>query len=350
MEAALKLYNSYFHFDISGLETKLKVTIYKSKDDFDAYLERILNQSRESFVYIHYSDIRKSELVGYVKSDDEEFDSALLHQGMIQFLKAFVPNPPIWIREGLATYLESSYYDSDREVFLFKPNYAWLDTLKGILRGTDTEKKPIPLSVLLSMDKEKVLEDIETFYPQAWGMVTFLIQTNKMDYNRILWDSLRLLDPEKSVKENSATVMREVFDWYDETLMVKDFSDHILSIKTFNDLVTEGINRYKLEDYDEADSLFTDAISLEPQNYIPYYYLGLISYSDAEYDQAEGYYQAALALGAEESTTKYALGVNAFADNRLDIAVAYLTEAKDLNPDKYSGKVDSLLQRIESLR
>jgi hypothetical protein len=55
-------------------------------------------------------------------------------------------------------------------------------------------------------------------------------------------------------------------------------------------------------------------------------------------------------LGAEESTTKYALGVNAFADNRLDIATAYLTEAKDLNPDKYMSKVDSLLQRIDALR
>jgi tetratricopeptide (TPR) repeat protein len=350
MEAALLLYNQILHFDLTKLSTKLKVTVYRDKSSFDAYLSSILDQSRESFVYIHYSDIRKSELIAFQKADEQDFDSSLLHQGLIQFFKAFVPNPPIWIREGLATYVENSYYDETRGKFAFRPNLAWLESLKGILRGTEAGKSPIPLSVLLAMDRSDVKDRINVFYPQAWGIVTFLLNSNMRDYSRILWDSLKLLDAEKSVKENSVAVMREVFGWYDESLLVKDFTDYILTVKTFNELVTEGINHYTLDEFEKAGDMFMDAITLEPQNYIPYYYLGLISYAMGEYAQADGYYQAALALGAEEATTKYALGVNAFADNRLEIAVAYLTEAKELNPGKYSEKVDSLLQRIENLR
>ena len=55
MEAALKLFNDLCHFDLSALKTKLKVTIFSDKSGFDEYLTRILEQTRENFVYIHYT-------------------------------------------------------------------------------------------------------------------------------------------------------------------------------------------------------------------------------------------------------------------------------------------------------
>ena len=350
MEAALVLFNDMLHFDLSQLSAQLKVTIFRNKAGFDEYLERTIDQSRENFVYIHYSDIRKSELVGFNKEDIRDFDTSLLHQGFIQLLKAFVPNPPIWFREGTATYLEQSIYDEDARAFEYRPNLLWLERIKSILSGRDESRRPIALSLLLTMDRDGLEEQLDVFYPQAWGMVTFLLETDDRRYGRIYWDALNTLDPEKSLRENSVAVMREVFSWYDESLMVKDFADYIMSIKTFNELVTEGVNSYTLEEYDEAADDFMRAVELEPQNHIPYYYLGLISYAKKDYSRAEGYYKAALALGAGEAVTTYALGVNAFADNRFDVATAYLLEAKELDPVKYGEKVDSLLQRMEALR
>jgi hypothetical protein len=350
LEGALGLFNDMFHFKLTELPDKFKVTIFNDKNGFDKYLTRILDHSRDNFVYIHFTDFRKSELVGFKKRDMTAFNASLLHQAFIQFLKAYVPNPPIWLREGIATYFENSDYDSEQGKFKFKPNFAWLDTLKAILGGKAADKTPIPLSVLLSMDREAVQERIDGFYPQAWGVVTFLLHSDNRQYNRIFWDSLNALDSEKSLRDNSLAIMKDVFSWYDESKMIKDFTAYIQSIKTFNDLITEGINHYTLEEYDKAYKIFMQSVAVEPKNYIPYYYLGLISYSKREYSQAEGYYKASLALGADESVTKYALGVNAFADNRFDAAVAYLTEAKDLNPSKYSDKVNTLLQRIEEIR
>jgi len=350
LEGALVLFNDMFHFDLSELPDKFKVTIFREKSGFDSYLTRILDHPRANFVYIHYSDFRKSELVGFRKIDETAFNSSLLHQAFIQFLKAYIPNPPIWIREGIATYLENSDYDSNTEEFTFKPNFAWLNTLKMIASGEAVDNPPIPLSILLTMDRDRVQERIDTFYPQAWGIVTFLLQTDEKKYNRIFWDSLHALSAENSIKVNSLNVMKKVFRWYDESQMIKDFRAYIESIKTFNDLVTDGINFYTLEEYDKSYDIFMRSLAVEPQNYIPYYYLGMISYSQKEYAQAEGYYKAALALGAEESVTKYALGVNAFADNRFDEAVSYLNEAKKLNPAKYSDKTDALVQRMDELR
>ena len=163
LEGALILFNDMFHFNLSDLPDKFKVTIFREKSGFDSYLTRILDHPRANFVYIHYSDFRKSELVGFRKIDEVAFNSSLLHQAFIQYLKAYVPNPPIWLREGIATYLENSSFDRDKAEFQFKPNFAWLDTLKTILSGKSADKTPIPLSVLLTMDRDSVQYRVDTF-------------------------------------------------------------------------------------------------------------------------------------------------------------------------------------------
>jgi tetratricopeptide (TPR) repeat protein len=338
MEAALKLFNSTMHFDLSDLKVKLKVTIFAEKDSFDDYLSKIINQSREDFVYIHYSDITKSELVGFAKDDTDAFDSSLVHQGFIQFFKAFIPNPPIWIREGLATYLDNSVYNKTAGIFTYKSNMIWLDSLKSLI-SVDTSvsaatDSAIPLTEFLTMDRDSVQDKLEQFYPQAWGIVTFLLNSNIKSYNRIFWDSLSILDPDLTLAANSAKIITDILDWADYDQLTLDFVSYISSLKTFNDLVAEGIDLYTSTGFDSAEQNFLQAVMLEPESYIPQYYLGLIAYAKKDYVKAAKYYGKALGLGADSALTKYALGVNAFADNQFDTAISYLTEAKKTNPDK----------------
>jgi len=172
MEACLKIYNNIMHLDLSALTVKLKVRIFKSKNSFDTYLNSLINETRDDFVYIHYTDLEKSELVGFEKTNKTEFDSSLVHQGFIQFIKALIPNSPIWLREGIAAYIENAHYNSETASFMLRPNLVWLDSLKAILKG---EEKFIPLNKLLTMSKEDALKNISIFYPEAWG-VTILKQ------------------------------------------------------------------------------------------------------------------------------------------------------------------------------
>jgi tetratricopeptide (TPR) repeat protein len=99
---------------------------------------------------------------------------------------------------------------------------------------------------------------------------------------------------------------------------------------------------------EKAKQSFSQALERDTTNYIPYYYLGLINYSQKDYLTADTYYNKALELGAPTALIYYALGVNAFADNNYEQAVSHLKEAEKLDPDNYKEKVDELLQRIKN--
>lgn len=348
MEAALNMFNKNMHFELSDLSSKLKLTIFQSKDAFNNYLTNLINETREDFAYIHYSDITKSELVGFQKEKEDDFNASLLHQGYIQFLKSFIPNPPIWLREGMATYYENSQWNETLKSFSFKPNFIWLKNLKSIVQNSDITKPYIPLEELLTISRDSAKTRIETFYPQAWGLVSFLLESENKNYNRIFYDSVSNLNIESDLSENSVNIKNNVFSWIEMNKIEQDYVSYILSLKTFNDLVQDGINYFTVDDYTSALEDFNKALSLEPNNFISYYYLGLINYSLENYLEAESYYQQALSLGSDEGVTKYAIGVNYFANNQFEKAVSYLNDAKSIDPDNYSEKVDTLLLRINT--
>jgi len=363
MEAALVLFNEILHFDLTELEIKFKVSIYKNKTGFDTYLKRLLGQTRDDFVYIHYTDLRKSELVAFQKDDENDMISSLLHQGFIQFIKTFIPNVPIWMSEGIAAYLENSAYVSNVSMtesekkesaeetgkghFILNKSLIWLDSLKALLKG-ETSNSVLPLAELLTIKKDSAVKLIDVFYPQSWGLVYFLLNSSDKEYNRLFWESIYILDPSKSLADNSKAVKDLVFKWKEPDTFYSEFKAYILSLKTFNDYVTEGLKYYDDKKLKEAEASFKKALDIKPSHYFPLYYMGLIAYANKDYFSAEEYYLQALEYGADIGLTYYALGVNAYADNQYDNAIAYLNGSVDEDPDKYKDKVDFILQRIES--
>lgn len=346
-EACMALYNSIFHFDLTKLKVKLKIKIYATKAGFDDYIKRFVPETKNDFVYIHYSDLAKCELVGFEKKSEAEFNQALLHQGFVQFLKAYVTNPPVWLQEGMAAYFEQAEYKEDLGTFTQAGELVWLETLKKIIKTTP-DSTFLPLTEFLTIDKTTALSEINVFYPEAWGLVYFLLKSPDSNINRILWDSLSVLDPSLSVLENSKRVEDKAFGWLGTAKVEADYKKFILSMKTFPDLVTEGVNYYSNNELEKAKQSFSQALERDTTNYIPYYYLGLINYSQKDYLTADTYYNKALELGAPTALIYYALGVNAFADNNYEQAVSHLKEAEKLDPDNYKEKVDELLQRIKN--
>jgi tetratricopeptide (TPR) repeat protein len=345
LEALLGLYNEYLHFDLDELPVRLRARFFTSKDRYDTYLNRVIETTRDDFVYLHYTDLAKSELVGY-DMDAESFDVSLKHQGFIQVLRAFVPNPPLWLREGFAVYFEEVEFDDELERAVYRENLAWLETLQSIVDGT-AGVEPILLSEMLRLSVDEAREQIEVFYPQAWGMVSFLLNSANRDYNRIIWDSISALEPDASLQENSQAVWDGAFRWEEEQLIVDAFVSYAGDRKSFRTLVQDGIEQYSAEDLAAAEESFVTALKLREDNFIPYYYMGLINYDRKNYSLADFYYKEALDRGASEALTYYALGVNAYADNRFDDAVGYLEQTVTLDPAAYEDKATQLIERIE---
>jgi Tetratricopeptide repeat/Protein of unknown function (DUF1570) len=348
MEAALALYNGIFHFDLSQLPARFTVRIFKDLDSFNAYVSSVISQTRTDFVFISWSDPAKSELLCFPK-EDKAFTSSLLHQGAIQFLKGFVDNTPLWLREGVATYLDASIYDPNTGTFTFRANMAWLDGLKASIRGESPEKM-IPFSDLLNFTRDMAQAHQEEFMEESWGLVHFLLMSQQPEYNRIMWDAISSLDPRASLEDNSARVRKRAFSWTPEQKLFQDFQAFVLSLKTGNDLVREGIDQYAKGDLARAEQTFTDAVGLQPDSSAAWYYLGLIAYAHKDYPRADDLYMKAFQLGANAAAINYALGVNAMAAGRNADASKYLKFAKDANPAAYGDKVDALLKRLEGTK
>ncbi len=343
LEAMMSLYNDHFHFEVDELPDKLRIRIFASKARYDTYLRRLINETRDGFVYLHYGDVAKNELVGYASTSDA-MRTSLIHQSFVQYFRSFVPEPPLWLREGFAVFFEASTYDPDFDAAIYKENVAWLDTLKSIMDGSSREM-PLTLEELLTIDLKDARDRIDVFYPQAWGLVSFLLNSTNPDVNRILWDAISALSPTADIDANEEAVIDEAFRWVAEDALVEDFLAYVGERRSFRGWVEFGIGRYNASDLDAAEEAFVKALKLEKDNYVPQYYLGLINYERQNYGLADYYYQAALKEGADEPVTLYALGVNAYADNRFEDAVSYLEMTVERGPE-FRDRAEDLLIRI----
>jgi hypothetical protein len=348
MEAALSLYNSIFHFDLSQLPTKFRVKVFRDLDSFNVYLDKVLSQKRTDFVFVAWSDPERSELLSFPK-EDKAFTASLLHQGSIQFIKGFIDNPPVWLREGVATYLEGADWDTATSSFSPEPNLAWLDTLKTIIRG-ETANKLIPFADLLTVTREQAQAQMDVFAPQSWGLVQFLLNASDRSYSRVLWDSVDSLDAKATLDDNSQRALKKGFAWVKDQQLLQDFQSYTLSLKTAIELVKEGIDLYTKGDMANAELSFTKSLALEPNSGTAAYYLGLVEYSRKNYPKAEGQYMRAYQLGANSGVINYALGVNSFAAGKTADATKYLTLAKQADKATYGERVDALLKRMENAK
>jgi tetratricopeptide (TPR) repeat protein len=341
LEGLFGLYDGFFHYDPADLKAKLNVREFGDKAGFDAYMNQIVGQTKDDFVYLHYPSPERSELLIYPK-DEPDFSASLAHQGFVQFIKAFIPNPPLWIREGVAVSFESAKWNDKTGTMDFPENLAWLETVKSLKdRGL-----LLPLDKLLSIGQDEARTELDVFYPQAWALTSFLLNSKDKAYNRLLWDSVAALRKDASLEDNQNAVARILNTWYGSDAAEKAFDAYLADRKTFPELVATGVRKYADKAWPDANDAFVAAQAMNATNYVPDYYLGLIAYAQNQFDAAEIHYKQALALGCDPAITNYALGVNAYAQNRLDDAKAYLKLAKEAAPDRYGDKVDSLVAKI----
>lgn len=341
LEALFGLYDGFFRYDPADLKAKLNVREFKDKAGFDVYMNQVVGETKDDFVYLHYPSPERSELLIFTK-DEPDFSASLAHQAFVQFIKAFIPNPPLWIREGVAVWFESAKWDDTAGKLDFPENLAWLETVKSL----KDRSLLLPFDKLLAIGQDEARADLDVFYPQAWAFVSFLLNSDDKSFNRLIWDAIAALRKDASLDDNQSAVAKLVGTWYGTDATDKAFEAYLDSRKTFPELVALGVRKYANKAWSDATDAFNQAESMNAASYVPEYYLGLIAYAQNDFDGADGHYKRALALGCDPAITNYALGVNAYAQNRLDDAKGFLQVAKTDAPDRYGDKVDSLIAKI----
>jgi tetratricopeptide (TPR) repeat protein len=334
MESRFAVYNRLFRFDPAAGSLPLLVRVYRNKDSYDAYISSRLGGTRPGAVYLHYRQSGRRELIINRGSADE--GKMVPYQAFIQFLRAFVPYPPSWVREGFAIYFSTLTFTENGEP-AYEENLSWLDTVKGL-----GEKALSPEAILLA-DQRGFPPDFQSL---SWALVSFFLGSGKEEYFRTMTESFLLLSGTATAAENSETLMKRISLWNPPDVFFKDFQNYLAARKTFTELIEEGQRAYAARDPLGAELAFLGALDQKPAHYAPYYYLGLLAYEEGSVDMAEQYYLSALQYGGDEALVSYALGVNAASAGKTREAIDYLRRAAAVSPERYREKSDSLIQRL----
>jgi tetratricopeptide (TPR) repeat protein len=334
MENRFAVYNRLFRFDPAEGTFPLMVRVFGDRNGYDNYISTRLGGTRPGAVYLHYRQSGQRELVIHRGSPDE--NRTLPYQAFIQFLRAFVPYPPSWMREGFAIYFSGLTADATGEL-TYSENLSWLEAVKNM------EDQALSPETILLADQRGFPPDFQSL---SWALVSFFLGSGREEYFRTMTETFLLLSGAASAEENSVAVTNRISRWNPPGDFSRDFKSYLSSRKTFTELIEDGQRAYAAQDPIGAEMAFLSALDQRPNHYAPYYYLGLLAYEEASFDMADEYYKSALRYGVDPALVYYALGVNAASAGKTQEAVNYLRQAAAASPERYGEKSESLIRRL----
>jgi hypothetical protein len=338
LELRMDRYNRLFRFNAAGLAGPLQVRSIADTGAYETYIRERLDQAPPGAVYIHYNQEDRRELVINRGSDAEA--AMLAHQAFIQCLRAFIPHPPSWMRDGFAILFSSLRFDPVTEELLYDENLAWLDTVKNLGAGAAG-----PERVLLA-DTEESGGAIENFKPLSWALASFFLNSGNGDYFRTLTEMFMALSADAGAAENSRAAAGRLSLWTDFETFALDYRSYLDTKKSFAGLLAEGQRAYSDGDIDLAEQRFSQARSMQPDSAEPCYYQALLAYNAGDFARAEDLYNTALHNGADAALVHYALGLNAVAAGRAEEGIRWLEQAAAAAPDRFGEKAGNIIGRL----
>ncbi len=109
-----------------------------------------------------------------------------------------------------------------------------------------------------------------------------------------------------------------------------------------------GISYANLENYREAETLFLESISLNPNNYIPYLNLAKIYLHEGNHQKSEYYLTQVLRIYPNHENTLYLLGNISFEDGNQEKSLHYFRQVLTINPNNQEAKAKIAILLNES--
>ncbi|MDR0441901.1 MAG: tetratricopeptide repeat protein [Treponema sp.] len=336
METLFEVYNRVFMFDPEEAALPLRVRVFSGTDEYNDYARSMSAVVSPGAMYLHYVQSGRRELI----LDGSNADNSLPYQAFIQYLRAFVAQPPYWMQKGFAEFFRALSFTADG-VLDYEENLSWLQPVRKM-------KSRPKIEGILTAESGGVIANSDEFAGLACSLVSFFLNSGKEEYTRSFTDSIMTLSNENSSSVNAASVMKRLLLGRDSSQMSLDYERYINSRKTFSELVSEGQKAYSSGDSAGAKLSFLAALELKSSHHVPYYYLGLLAYNADKYDEARENYLAAIENGAEKALVFYALGINAAAAKKIQEAVDYLRRSGEEDPKQYKEKTDKIRQQLTS--
>ncbi|MCL2191119.1 MAG: tetratricopeptide repeat protein [Treponema sp.] len=336
MEGRFAAYNRVFRFNPGTLAGPLRIRAFRDGEQYESYVAaRIEGGVPPGAVYLHFAQPEMRELVIHLGNEAE----TLPFQAFIQFLRAFVPNPPVWIRDGFGVHFATLGFDAEGRP-VHAENLAWLDAVKA------TRELPTPEAIMRTLAPETV----ENFPGLAWSLVSFFLNSGNDNYLRSLTEGFMVLSYANTAEENAAAVFNRIAMWNDMGAMARDHLLYLGSRDSFVGLIAEGQAAYIGGRPAEAEAIFRRALGIRNDHYAAWYYLGLLAYNAGDTETAERYYRIALGFGADNASILYALALNAATAGRTAEAIELLRQTAELDPGRFAERASILILRLDGIR
>lgn len=338
-------FDQLFHF--SSRTQQLPIRIFNSKEDFSEYMFAKIKQKTTS-----YTLLKNNNLLELVMYRDEKINNhlgftpqILVKNLYLQYLYTAIQNPPLWIRDGFLAYFDTKTIQNTQIVaYNIIELSPWLEYAKN----TVAELEHFTASdMLITQTKNAESYDFSSY---SWALVSFLLHTEKKEYNRIFHESLVLLE-EKNKKEdldlieNTTFIYNRFKNLIDIEQLNIDFKQWLSQAKTPNERIQNGMYAYNNGDYEYSQKEFLKVLELK-QDPLIYYYLGLNSFALKQHEEAEKMYLQSLEKGGEKAPIYWSLAINAFDADNYDLSKKYALLANDLQPDRYKTLVERLIKSI----
>jgi hypothetical protein len=174
MEAALDHYASALT-TLPRPDEAMNSYLFKTRDQWIAYTKERLPNEAPTYLKIGRGGYTtERETVFYDIGPDTFIIAA--HEGWHQYTQtAFKHGLPIWLEEGMATFMEGYRVEGDRAVFRPWDNRERYRALRNLVE----DGKMIPLTRLVNGSPQSFLNEggrspLLGYYAQVWGLVQFL--------------------------------------------------------------------------------------------------------------------------------------------------------------------------------
>ena len=332
------------------------------KADVNGYIERQQSEYHNrkfnnpkvipTFVYHHYGMHSKRNVVCGFRCPDYALKEHLRHEGLHQYLRSIINDPPQWLNEGLAELVEGYQWDAEANALRPFINRGFLRRFReGILdvdQGVLNEKYHyVPIRQIIAASKADWLKTQEISYAESWAICYFLAHGPHDAYRPLLPSAIKVLQPNATRQQNTALILDRVFQDMDWDLFEERLLAYYRELKPpgFESLV-QGQALMAQKKFAEAEAEFAKALSADPDHAPAFYFCGSARYAQSKFPEAEQDLLGAVERFPEYSSALFVLGkVHVYTRNR-EQAGKYLRLAKRYGTP--ARHVDPWLKRIEN--
>ncbi|MCW8133786.1 MAG: hypothetical protein KIS92_25795 [Planctomycetota bacterium] len=285
---------------------RITIALFARRADLDKYLKARKAGNYGRYAYLHDDDPRRRVVAAEVL-DARPMLARLRHCAAEALLRAWIPNPPVWLLAGLGEAMEDVGMSDDEKMAFTAPRGHLRDLRERVFQA---EPSPlIPLQDLIKRSPDEFEKGGFAAQAQAWSFVRFMLEDPLPRDARLMTKLYKTLEPKSGAKDNGKLAY-EFFVEDEWGSIEKAWKLYLvkLSETPADKFYREAREAVFKRDYAKGHTLLDACVKADPDYERIYYYRALCSFYTDGADAAAPDLDQALAIFPEYTAARFLRG------------------------------------------